>query len=62
MGAYRVNDDVLFVSVRSQNAIKNIINIDKYDLTNQDELSILLILDTLKDYSIEIKIDKINNQ
>ncbi|CRF35470.1 hypothetical protein BRSU_2677 [Brachyspira suanatina] len=49
------NDDVLFVSGRSQNVIKNIINIDKYDLTNQDEISMLLILDTLKDYSIDIK-------
>ncbi|MEI0606647.1 DUF2828 family protein [Brachyspira pulli] len=49
------NDNVLFVSGRSQNAIKNIINIDKYDLTNQDEISMLLILDTLKDYSIDIK-------
>lgn len=49
------NDNVLFVSGRSQNAIKNIINIDKYDLTNQDEISILLIFDTLKDYSIDIK-------
>lgn len=49
------NDDVLFISGRSQNALKNIINIDKYNLTNQDEISMLLILDTLKDYSIDIK-------
>ncbi|MEI0526036.1 DUF2828 family protein [Brachyspira murdochii] len=49
------NDDVLFVSGRSQNVIKNIINIDKYDLANQDELSMILILDTLKDYNIDIK-------
>ncbi|WP_439097907.1 DUF7788 domain-containing protein [Brachyspira hyodysenteriae] len=49
------NYDVLFISGRSQNAIKNIINIDKYDLTNQDEISMFLILDTLKDYSIDIK-------
>ncbi|WP_455578784.1 DUF7788 domain-containing protein [Brachyspira hyodysenteriae] len=49
------NDDVLFVSGRSQNVIENIINIDKYDLTNQDEISMLLILDTLKDYNIDIK-------
>ncbi|MCZ9886816.1 hypothetical protein OFR41_08260 [Brachyspira hyodysenteriae] len=49
------NDDVLFVSGRSQNIIENIINIDKYDLTNQDEISMLLILYTLKDYNIDIK-------
>ncbi|WP_458524106.1 DUF7788 domain-containing protein [Brachyspira hyodysenteriae] len=49
------NDDVLFVSGRSQNVIENIINIDKYDLTNQDEISMLLILYTLKDYNIDIK-------
>ncbi|WP_300366154.1 DUF2828 family protein [Brachyspira sp.] len=49
------NDDVLFISGRSQNAIKNIINIDKYNLNNQDEISMLLILDTLKDYNIDIK-------
>lgn len=49
------NDNVLFVSGRSQNIIKNIINIDKYNLTNQDEISMLLIHDSLKDYNIEIK-------